>query len=290
MVYYTFSQGFRPGAFNRTVAAEAPGPAGKQYEKPHGYAPDSLTNNEIGLKSEFFEHRLQVNVSAYTMNWDNVQLLFFNPTELGNTTFGVNGPNYTINGMELQLQAKVTDGLTVQGSGSYNHAYQTNSPCLIGNIAGSPSNGKCITEVVQSGVGLVPFQNPFGAVGTTPAFSPTFEYNLRARYDWSFNGYKSFVMFGANYVGEMFNQPATYTSGNLPSEAVPNTTLLRYEQPGYTTFDASLGVAKDNWTAGIYGSNLSNSDASVFTSSAQFIKSEVPLRPRVIGLKIGYKF
>jgi hypothetical protein len=42
--------------------------------------------------------------------------------------------------------------------------------------------------------------------------------------------------------------------------------------------------------AQIYGSNLSNSDASVFTSTAQFIKSEVPLRPRVIGLTIGYKF
>jgi iron complex outermembrane recepter protein len=30
--------------------------------------------------------------------------------------------------------------------------------------------------------------------------------------------------------------------------------------------------------------------ASVFTSSAQFIKSEVPLRPRVLGLKVGFKF
>jgi hypothetical protein len=40
----------------------------------------------------------------------------------------------------------------------------------------------------------------------------------------------------------------------------------------------------------LYGSNLSNSNASVFTSSAQFIKSEVPIRPRVLGVKIGYKF
>ena len=39
-----------------------------------------------------------------------------------------------------------------------------------------------------------------------------------------------------------------------------------------------------------YGQNLSNSDASTFTSSAQFIKSEVPLRPRVFGVKIGFKF
>jgi iron complex outermembrane receptor protein len=71
---------------------------------------------------------------------------------------------------------------------------------------------------------------------------------------------------------------------------IPFTTTLRYDQPGYTTYDASLGVAKDNWTTEVYGQNLSNSNASVFTSSAQFIKSEVPLRPRVLGLKIGYRF
>jgi hypothetical protein len=28
----------------------------------------------------------------------------------------------------------------------------------------------------------------------------------------------------------------------------------------------------------------------VFTSSAQFIKAEVPLRPRVLGVTVGFKF
>jgi iron complex outermembrane receptor protein len=51
---------------------------------------------------------------------------------------------------------------------------------------------------------------------------------------------------------------------------------------------ASLGLTKNNWTAEAYGTNLSDSHAGVFTSSAQFIKSEVPLRPRLLGLKIGY--
>ena len=158
----------------------------------------------------------------------------------------------------------------------------------MGNIPGTPSYGQCITQVVQSGQGLQPFQNPFGADGTVPAFSPPLEYNLRARYDWVFSEYNTFVMFGANHVGHMFNQPATYLSGN--SVTIPTTTLLRYEQPAYTTFDASLGVSKDQWTAQLYGTNLSNSNASLFTSSAQFIKSEVPLRPRVLGVTLAYKF
>ena len=120
-----------------------------------------------------------------------------------------------------------------------------------------------------------------------PAFSPKVQFNVRARYDWQFNDYKAFAMAGANHVGKMFNQ---IDNGTTNYTGNPFTTLLRYEQPSYNTYDASLGVAKDNWTAEAYGTNLGDSHASVFTSSAQFIKSEVPIRPRVIGVKIAYKF
>lgn len=121
LVYYTFSQGFRPGGFNRTSGDEAADAGGvKQYSIPLSYQPDSLTNNEIGFKTEFLDRRLQLNGSVYNMNWKNVQFALFDPTILGNTTFVVNGPNYRINGVELQLVARVTDGLTVQGSSSWN--------------------------------------------------------------------------------------------------------------------------------------------------------------------------
>jgi outer membrane receptor protein involved in Fe transport len=292
MAYYTWSQGFRPGGFNRTQGLEATGPDGvKQYNKPQGYTPDELINNEIGLKSEWLDHRLLVDLSAYHMEWNNVQLQFYNPAVLGNTTFGVNGPDYQVNGLELQAIARITDQFTLQGSSSWNSSKQTNSPCLIANNPGSVTFGKCITEAVQSGVGLVPFQNPFGSVGSRPAMSPAIEFNIRARYDWTmWSVYKAWAWVGANHVGTMSNDPATYLSGDLPSEAVPTTTYLRYTQPGYTTYDASIGIAKDNWTAQFYGQNLSNNDASTFTSSSQFIKAETPLRPRVLGVTIGYKF
>ncbi len=289
LVYALYSQGFRPGGFNRSVSAVAPGPGGlKQFLKPNGYAPDALTNYEIGLKAQLFNHRLTVNLSAYYMMWNNVQFLFFNPTELGNTTFGVNGPKYDVKGVEAQIVARLTDHLTVQGSATYDKDTQANSPCLVDNIAGTPAFGQCITQVVQTGVGLVPFQNPFGVVGSVAAFAPQWQGNLRARYDWQVGDYNAFVMGGFSYTGSMYNQPATYLSGT--GVLIPNTTFLRYLQPAYTTYDASIGVSKDNWFVQLYGTNLSNSQASTFTSSAQFIKSEVPLRPRVVGLKIGASF
>ncbi len=300
LVYYLFSQGFRPGAFNRSQGDVALGPVTPggpnvaQYDKPQGYSPDSLNNHEIGLKTQLFDHRLQVNLSAYYMQWDNVQFLFFNPTELGNTTFGVNGPNYTIKGVEYQVVGKVTDAFTIQSSGSYNDNTQATSPCLDDNIAtiggtANPQYGKCITQVVAKGTGLTSFTNPFGTVGSTPAFSPSFKGNIRGVYVWPvFEDYKATAIVGGNYTGSMYNEPGTYESG--AGVTIPNTTLLRYLQPAYATMDASISLAKDKWTATLYGTNLFDNHASTFTSSAQFIKSIVPLRPTVVGLKIASKF
>jgi iron complex outermembrane receptor protein len=287
MAYYTFSQGFRPGGFNRTISDKADlnasAPKTPQYDSPLGYAPDSLTNNEVGWKSEWLDHRVQVNGSLYRMNWKNAQFTLYDPTALGNTTFVVNGPDYRITGVELQLVARVTEGLTVQGSSSWNSADQTSSPCLVSNDPASPTLGQCITQVKGK-----PYQNPFGALNTRPALSPPLQFSLRARYDWAFGDYKAFTMVGANHTGTMTNEPASYAPGTIG--VIPSSTHLLYVMPGYTTYDGSLGVAKDNWTAQVYGSNLFNSNASTFTTSAQWITAETPLRPRVLGVKFGYKF
>jgi iron complex outermembrane recepter protein len=312
MVYYTFSQGFRPGAGNRLDSAEvkidvAQNAAGayvptvgpdanptlvKQYNKPFTYPPDTLINNEIGWKTEWLDHRLLVNGSAYIMDWNNVQTLIYNPPIFGNTTFGVQGPDYRIKGAELQIVARVTDGLTLQGSLSHNNSSETNSPCIASSnkVANNPTPlGSCITQVWSPALSQnVPLQNPLGTVGATPAFSPTTEYNLRARYDWHISDYKMFFSVGAQHVGDMQNEPSSFQSG--AGVLVPTTTWLRYDQPAYTTYDASLGIAKDRWHVEAFGTNLSNSDASLFTSSAQFIQSQVPLRPRVLGIKVGMNF
>jgi outer membrane receptor protein involved in Fe transport len=102
------------------------------------------------------------------------------------------------------------------------------------------------------------------------------------------DGYRAYVQGGVKYVSSMFNQPATYASGE--GVIVPNTTLLRYEMPGYATGDVAVGVMKDNWTAEFYVDNVTNSHASALTSSEQFIKSIVPIRPRVYMFKVGAKF
>jgi iron complex outermembrane receptor protein len=290
LAYFTFSQGFRPGGFNRSNTKEVLKDASgaNQFEEPGSYAPDSLNNYEVGLKTQLFDHRLQLNLSAYWMDWSNVQFFLFDPPFGINTTFGINGPSYNVKGLEAQFAARVTDGLTVQGSVSYNDDTESVAPCLKDNVKGTAAFGQCITTAKPSGGVAGPFPNPFGITGAVPAFSPTWQANIRARYEWQIDSYSAFAMIGATYVGDMFNQPASYPSGE--GVLIPSTTYLRYLQPGYATLDASVGISRDKWSAELYGTNLTNSDASTFTSSAQFIKSEVPLRPLVVGLKLGYRF
>ena len=291
MVYALFSQGFRPGAFNRSNSKEVLKDAtgAFQFLEPNGYAPDNLNNYEVGLKSELFDHRLLLNVSAYYMQWQHVQFYLFDPAFNINTTFGINGPSYDVKGVEVQAVAWPTDNLTLQGSVSYNDSTESVAPCLKDNIAGTAAFGQCITEAVSKVTGLTAFPNPFGIVGAVTAFSPTWQGTALARYDWEMGDYKPYVQADVTYVGQMFNQPASYISGS--GILVPSTTFLRYSQPAYATLDAAVGVAwGGHWRAELYGSNLTDSHASTFTSSAQFIKSEVPLRPLVVEAKIFADF
>jgi len=314
MVYYTFSQGYRPGAFNRTtkgvtkiwvdangnalpngtVASKANGDSIQtQFVKPITYAPDSLVNNEVGFKTEFLNRRLILNGSLYQMDWKDVQTLIYNPPVYGNTTFGVNGPTYRVKGIELQITAKVTDNLTLMGSMSDNNAQQLTSPCIrsagvTGYTPGNPTPaGQCISQVRSGGTNIA-IPDPLGSIGDTPAFSPKVQFNLRARYDWDMGEAKWFAMVGMNHTDQMNNTPSSFPSGE--GILIPGTTWLRYSMPSYNTFDASLGVSKGVWDAQIYGQNLGDSNASTFTTSGQFIKAEVPLRPRVLGVKFGMKF
>ncbi|MFV4201452.1 TonB-dependent receptor domain-containing protein, partial [Mycobacterium tuberculosis] len=74
-LYYLYSEGFRPGGFNRYSEVKAPYTSGNnQFIKNVSYAPDTLKNNEISLKTELFERRLQLNVSAYYMQWLDAQI------------------------------------------------------------------------------------------------------------------------------------------------------------------------------------------------------------------------
>jgi hypothetical protein len=95
------------------------------------------------------------------------------------------------------------------------------------------------------------------------------------RYEWTFNDYNAFVQVGGSHQAHMIT-----ATGYVPA----------YDIPAYSSYDASVGVARDAWAVQVFGQNLTNVNSSLSTSSGQFILAEIPQRPRVLGIKFSYKF
>ncbi len=96
------------------------------------------------------------------------------------------------------------------------------------------------------------------------------------------------MQFGGQHTGHSYTQAGSNPS--LATGGAINTTLLKFENPAYTTFDASLGVAKDAWNVHLFSQNLFNKETALFTNTAQFVVAQTALRPRIIGVKFAYKF
>ena len=238
------------------------------YQTPQSYAPDTLVNNELGWKTQWFDRRLEFNGAVYQETWKDVQVQIFESCCYGNLSFVINGPDYRVRGAETEVIGRVTHELTVIASASWNSSNLSNAPLLL------QPNGQPIVIPVLAG------QNnyggsAFGQPNTPLAQSPPFQASLRARYEFAVGDYKAFWQIGGTHQAHSYS-----ATGNIQT----------YDQAGFTTYDASVGVAKDSWTAQVTANNLSNSDAVSNISSGQFIKSEIPIRPRVITFALGYKF
>ncbi len=285
MLYYTWSQGYRPGGFNRTrngpFIADVNGV--NQYFTPKGYAPDQLVNNEIGWKTEWLDHRYLFNGAIYKENWSNVQFPVFNPAYTGSQAYVTNGPDYEVKGVEIQFDGHVTDGFSVHAGASWNSSRQTNSPVLIANNPASANFGKPVYQVVNGVVQPIP--NVYGDVGSSLAMSPPFQGNARIRYDWNVAGYAAFAQLGAVVTAHSVN-----VVGNAPSIAPSVNATQSFNQPGYTTYDAAVGFARDAWTVQVYCQNLTDTRGMAFISDSQALETQTVIRPRVIGVKFGMKF
>jgi iron complex outermembrane receptor protein len=239
--------------------------------------PDNVTNIEFGWKTEWFERRLQFNAAIYQENWDNAQTGFFDPQGgLGNLAFATNGPSYRIRGFEPQIVTIPFPGLTFQLAASWNSTSQTNSPYLVNNCAPSTPGSSCTTTPsVNYGQPITSIPNPYGPIGSPTSYSPPFNMSSRIRYEWPLGEYNAFVQFGGQHQGHMVTATGYVVGYNIDP---------------ITTYDAAAGISKGPWAVQFFGQNITDVNQSLSTNSGQFIISEIPPRPRVLGIRFDYKF
>lgn len=108
MVYLLYSEGFRLGGNNGSRAVST-------GTLPLEYRPDTLKNYEAGLKSEWLENRLQLNVSLFLMRWSDIQL-----NESSGSPWWVrgtfNGGSAEQKGVEINGIWKATQNLSFEAS------------------------------------------------------------------------------------------------------------------------------------------------------------------------------
>jgi iron complex outermembrane receptor protein len=112
MVYGLYSEGFRIGGIN-VYSAATPG-------LPLSFESDTTKNFEIGTRFDLIDKTLTVDVTAYHIDWDNVQARLFTPGDFN--AYTVNGGGADVDGVEISLTLRPTRNLTFASNISYNDA------------------------------------------------------------------------------------------------------------------------------------------------------------------------
>jgi outer membrane receptor protein involved in Fe transport len=253
MFYFTWSQGYRPGGYNRSA------PAGSFF-----YAPDNLTNNEIGYKATLLDHRLILDGAFYMENWNNVQATLFDPGVYGNLAFTVNGPDYRVLGTEIQATARPIDPLSLNANIALNSSKQTGAPIVDGT-------------------------SPFSVGANSLAQSPAFKVSFRARYQWDDSPYQPYVQAMVTHSSHTHSTAAGEIISITPNFQSLNPIYNFYQDP-ITKLDLSAGASWGAWSGQIYCDNVTNERAQVFINASQFVQAVIVDRPLTAGAKLTYHF
>ncbi len=283
LVYATYSEGFRPGGFNRrpcvTFFTRANGTTGgnctaAQFARLAVYVPDTVKNYELGAKISLLDRSLQINIAAYQIDWKNIQQTVFDQN-ISNQTFTTNLSDARIRGVEGDVAWRATPELTVNGAFSY-----TDSE---------------LTALRQAATVLVPLGSPL-------SLSPKFQGNLRARYEKeTSSGLRPFVQVAFHYVGKTISSTidnvdirysgptVIYNGVTVRAGDVVTPIKTSFKQKSYNTLSASLGVSKDNWGLELFGENLTDERPELFKSANDGELRTTTSRPLTVGLRVSYK-
>lgn len=109
MIYGTVSQGYKSGGFNseplNLVAATTP------------FDEETVLNIEAGVRTKLLDNRLQLNLTAFDMKYDDIQVSAFNANSVEITS---NAASATIRGLEIEAVARPSRKLTLSlGASAY---------------------------------------------------------------------------------------------------------------------------------------------------------------------------
>jgi iron complex outermembrane receptor protein len=257
LFYATAAEGFRPGSA-QTVLPDicAPDLDALGYDaSPNSYDSDSLWSYEVGSKNTLAGGRLKIDANAYYVKWDDVQTFVFLP--VCSSGFMANLGSVTSKGIDLSLQGRVTDRLTLGLATGYTDAE-------FGETIASASG-----DILVAG-------------GDAALFGPDFTATVSGQYDFTVSARSVYARF--DY---------TYSSEEAPlNPAVFGVDLSNTPAPSYTQLNARAAVELGNMEVAVFGNNLTNENVglsrlALYTGWPILLNST--LRPRTFGVMLSYR-
>lgn len=117
MVYFAYDTGFKSGGINRELSATCATGGRCLTDAEATWDPETTTNYEIGLKSQWMDNRLRANVTAFYQTYEDFQVNQLVPEAASQLMS--NAAEVTSKGLEFDVTYVATNNLTLAGNVSY---------------------------------------------------------------------------------------------------------------------------------------------------------------------------
>ncbi len=258
MVYGTYSEGFRRGGGNAARQRSIFGrPPFNEFQS------DTVTNYEIGAKTTWADGRVQFNITAYHMVWEDIQIEAEDPTPNLFTIGILNFPEAEIDGVELFWNWIPNDNWNVSVAAGFNDADLSETASL--EVAGAP--------VDRSAVAGTPLPlTPENKISLT----------LDHYFDAQLWGAQPFATLGVHHTGESVSSLSGIQSIEFNNPV--------RTQDAYTLTNLRLGLEAQDWAATLYVNNLTDEYAKLFYNDRWAQTRLTVNQPRTIGVNFRRYF
>ncbi|WP_343611040.1 TonB-dependent receptor [Novosphingobium sp.] len=221
MVYGQISRGQKAGGLNTTLPPTGLG--GSSLE----VLPETATNYEIGLKGEWFKHRLTFNLDVFRTDIRNYQANVLETVNNQTVQLLTNAGGARTQGVEAEATARPFDGLSLRGFVAYNDAKYR-----------SYVNGPCPVEVINQSTCDLSGKPIAGAPQWTAGVNGTYEHKV-----------------GHGLVGYVSGEYA-WRSSYFAS--LDDSVLTRAGDYGLLNLRVGVHTADQRWDLSFWGRNVTN--------------------------------
>jgi iron complex outermembrane recepter protein len=240
MLFGSVTKGFKSGGFNQTNT----NPFG-------GFAPEKLWSYEAGVKTEWLNKRLRVNLTGFKYNYDNLQIQAFIRPGVTDIT---NAADADVWGLELETIVEPIKHLTLTANLATLDATYLNFPQ-------APGPGGVIVN----------------ATGNRLNAAPKYTANLSAEYTYDLAGGDG-LFARADY---LWQDKQYFVASNDPQQS----------QGAYGLLNTSVGYesADGKWRASLWAKNLTAKQYITITATVSAVVSGRPGDPRTFGARLAWK-